>query len=122
MIVKALRNGVGGIIAGVSFVFAPKQIKRSESEQQQVDEQTKKLELYQFFACPFCIKTRRAIRRLNLDITTREVSSGPYREELLAQGGKVQAPCLKITHDNTVEWLYESGDIIDYLDEKFGKK
>jgi glutathione S-transferase len=40
----------------------------------------------------------------------------------LAQGGKVQAPCLKITHDNTVEWLYESGDIIDYLDEKFGKK
>jgi hypothetical protein len=49
MIVKALRNGVGGIIAGVSFVFAPKQIKRSESEQQQVDEQTKNLELYQFF-------------------------------------------------------------------------
>jgi hypothetical protein len=33
MILKALRNGTGGLIAGVSFIFAPKKVKRSEAEQ-----------------------------------------------------------------------------------------
>lgn len=120
MILKALRNGVGGIMAGVSFIFAPSKIKRSEAEQKIIDEKTQNLELYQFFACPFCIKTRRTIRRLNLNIVTREVSGGKYRDELLQEGGKVQAPCLKITSDNEVVWMYESSEIISYLEKEFG--
>jgi glutaredoxin len=120
MILKALRNGTGGLIAGVSFIFAPKKVKRGEAEQKTVDEKTKNIELYQFFACPFCIKTRRTIRRLNLNIITREVSGGEYRDELLREAGKVQAPCLKITIGDKVEWMYESNDIINYLDKEFG--
>lgn len=123
MILKALRNGIGGIMAGASYVFAPTKIKRSEAEQKIVDEATKNLELYQFFACPFCIKTRRTIRKLNLKITTHEVSEGnPARDELLKGGGKIQAPCLKIIDGENITWMYESSDIINYLNEKFSKK
>lgn len=121
MILKLLRNGVGGIMAGVSYAIPVKKVQRSLEEQQKVDEQTKNLELYQFFACPFCIKTRRAIRGLNLKIQTREVSEGnPYREELLKEGGKIQAPCLKIIDGNNIQWMYESSDIINYLTKKYG--
>ena len=42
-----------------------------------------------------------------------------YREELIREGGKRTVPCLKITNeDQSVTWMYESGDIINYL-EKF---
>ena len=120
MILKALRNGIGGIMAGVSYIIPTNKISRTPEGQERVDVQTKNLELYQFFACPFCIKTRRAIRRLNLTIITHEVSSGKYREELSQKGGRVQAPCLKITNDENVQWMYESDDIIKYLEEYFG--
>lgn len=120
IVLKGLRNGVGGLMAGVSFIFSPKTIKRTIDAQKIVDEKTKNIEMYQFFACPFCIKTRRTIRALNLNIITREVSSGEYREELLKNGGKVQAPCLKITDDDKVQWMYESSVIVDYLNQEFG--
>jgi glutathione S-transferase len=38
----------------------------------------------------------------------------------LREAGKVQAPCLKITIGDKVEWMYESNDIISYLDKEFG--
>ncbi len=97
----------------------PKILKRNAVEQEKVDQQTQGLVLYQFFACPFCIKTRRAIRRLALNIQTREIQ-GEYRAELLAEGGKIKAPCLKIVEGEEVRWLYESDDIIAYLDRRFG--
>ncbi|HBH35017.1 MAG TPA: glutaredoxin, partial [Gammaproteobacteria bacterium] len=43
-----------------------------------------------------------------------------WGEELRLQGGKYQTPCLKITDsDGSVQWMYESKDIIDYLDQRF---
>jgi glutathione S-transferase len=40
-----------------------------------------------------------------------------YRQELLEQGGKVKVPCLRIEQDGQVKWLYESNDIIAYLNK-----
>jgi glutathione S-transferase len=33
-------------------------------------------------------------------------------------GGRATVPCLKIRRGDEVEWLYESRDIIDYLDRR----
>jgi glutathione S-transferase len=77
--------------------------------------------LYQFKLCPFCVRTRRKIRRLGLNIETRDARNDPqWNAELVAEGGKYQVPCLRIADDRgNVNWLYESAAINDYLDRRF---
>ena len=118
---KFIRWILGRLILLLNALFAPKPMVRSAEAQQQVDAQTARLKLYQYLACPFCVKTRRAIRRLGLNIEARDALHNPgYREELETQGGKQQVPCLQITHDDgSVEWLYESSDVIAYLQSRF---
>ena len=42
------------------------------------------------------------------------------REELLAGGGTIKVPCLRITDDaGDTSWMYESSDIIAYLQGRF---
>ena len=121
LLLKIFRNGLGAIIAFVSWIIPTNKVIRSEAQQQAVDQQTKELELYQFFACPFCIKSRRLIRKLNLKIVVRNAqTAGLYRDELLKEGNKVQVPCLKISQDSKTTWLYESSAIEAYLKERFG--
>lgn len=120
IILKAFREGLGRIIVFLDWVFSPKKMQRSSEAQTKVDNQSQSLKLYQFYACPFCIKTRRAIKRLNLPIQTRNAQSGQYRSELLAGGGEIKVPCLRIQKDDEVTWMYESSDIIDYLEQRFG--
>ncbi|AFU98239.1 glutathione S-transferase N-terminal domain-containing protein [Simiduia agarivorans] len=120
-LLKLVREGLGRIIIAVDFITRPRPLKRSKPEQAKVHAQLNNLALYQFYACPFCIKTRRALRRLNLPMQTRDIADGsPYRTELEKHGGKIQAPCLRIESDGKVEWLYESKAIIAYLDNRFG--
>ncbi len=120
MLLKALRNGLGYTIAGIDRLTRPKPIQRSAEEQQKVDEAVSHLSLYQFYGCPFCIKTRRAIHRLNLPITYRDAQSpGRWRDELQREGGEVKVPCLRIEEGDKVTWMYESSDIIQYLEDRF---
>jgi len=128
MIVKAMREGLGRLIVFIDFITRPKPMQRSSEEQQAVEEAARGLALYQFFACPFCIKTRRAIHALNLPIETRDAQHDQeYRQELESGGGKIQVPCLRIEEGdevggrNEVRWMYESGQIIDYLQGRFGE-
>ncbi|WP_394180273.1 glutathione S-transferase N-terminal domain-containing protein [Marinomonas posidonica] len=120
LLIKCIRNLLGGLIALIDLITRGRKLKRSSEQQAKVDEETKQLALYQFFACPFCIKTRRAIYKLNLPIEKRSASEGsPYREDLLIGGGRVKVPCLRIEENGNVEWLYESSDIIQYLEKRF---
>ena len=121
MILKLLREGLGRLVIFVDWVTQPKQMERSAEAQTVVEEKSKNLALYQFYACPFCVKTRRAMRRLNLPIEIRNAQSGSeWRKELQEKGGKVQVPSLKITDETGSEkWLYESNDIIHYLEQEF---
>jgi len=118
-IIKGVREGLGRLIILIDFIFSPRKQQRTESDQEKINEEVKSIKLYQFYACPFCIKTRRAIKRLNLPIETRNAQSGQYRVELLAGGGEVKVPCLKIESDEGVQWMYESTDIIQYLEKRF---
>ncbi|MDC3315279.1 glutathione S-transferase N-terminal domain-containing protein [Candidatus Thioglobus sp.] len=119
LFLKLLREGSGRLLIFIDWVFRPSIIKRSYEDQLQVDQKTESLKLYEFYACPFCIKTRRAIKRLNLKVETRNAQKGDYRKELESSGGKIQVPCLKIDYAGEVNWLYESNDIIKYLDKHF---
>jgi glutaredoxin len=105
------------------FVTRPKGVVRPPALQQQVDQACRDLVLYQFRTCPFCIKVRQEMRRLSLDIESRDAQEDPQnRVALLQGGGQVMVPCLKITDaSGASEWLYESGKIIDYLRGRFAE-
>ncbi len=122
LLLKAFRNGLGAIIAFVSWIIPVNKVKRTVEQQKEVDAQTENIELYQFFGCPFCIKTRRVIRHLNLNIIARDAQNrqGVFRAELLKETGKTQVPCLKITENGKVEWMSETVKIIEYLEKRFG--
>lgn len=124
MIIRFLRWFVGRFILAYEKLFTPKGIARSPEAQAEVDREVDKLAVYQLPACPFCLKIRFAAARLSLKLETRDVGDrGPYYDELVSEGGKFQTPCLKIQHDaDDVTWLYESSEIVDYLDKQFGQK
>ncbi|MFV1972834.1 MAG: glutaredoxin family protein [Thiohalobacterales bacterium] len=118
---KIIHVIVGPVLLGLDRLTRPQGIERTPGEQQRVDAQTQHLVMYQFLTCPFCIKTRRAIQRLSLNIETRDaLHHATSRQQLLEQGGQIKVPCLRITNaDGNVEWLYESNDIIQYLQKSF---
>lgn len=119
LFINLIRNLLGLIIVILDVITRGSKLKRTKDAQVQVEQELKNLSLYQFFACPFCIKTRRAMYKLNLPIAKRNASQGHYRQELLKEGGKVQTPCLRIEEDGKVTWLYESSEIIRYLEQRF---
>ena len=41
------------------------------------------------------------------------------RRQLLAEGGHQMVPCLRIDEAGRTRWLYESDDIIAYLEKRF---
>jgi len=105
-----------------NWLTQPKGIVRPAAEQAAVDARTRSLALYHFPTCPFCLKARRVIRRLSLDIELRNAHADPtHRAALIASGGKFQVPCLLITAgDGQQTWLYESDAINAWLKREFG--
>jgi glutaredoxin len=118
---KTLRVVLGPILLLKEKMTAPAGLVRSTEAQQAVDQQTRRLALYQFKTCPFCIKVRQEMRRLSLDIELRDAQNDDtHRAALIAGGGKPMVPCLRIEEaDGQCRWMYESGDIIAYLRERF---
>ena len=120
MFVKALRVGLGQLIIFIDFLTRPGKQKRPAAAQAQVESAAKGLTLYQFHACPFCVKTRRSLRRLNVPVALRDAKNNEQdRQTLLEQGGKIKVPCLRIEENGQTQWLYESKAIIAYLDQRF---
>jgi glutaredoxin len=120
MIMSLIRWPLGRLILLVDWLTAPRRPQREAAEQAAVDQAVRGLALYQYHACPFCVKTRRAMRRLGVDIELRDAKGDPqWRDQLLREGGRLQVPCLYIPADaGQAEWLYESNDIIAFLDQR----
>jgi glutathione S-transferase len=74
-------------------------------------------QLYYYNACFYCLLVRLTIWRLGLKITLKDVLSHPGNSaELIAGGGKMQVPCLRVENEKgDVRWIYESSEIIHYL-------
>lgn len=120
MLIKALRVGLGQLIVLGDIATRSRPQRRSAEGQAEVAKQVAGLSLYQFHACPFCVKTRRAMHRLNLPIALKDAKNNPQeRQRLLDEGGKIKVPCLRIEEKGESRWMYESNDIIAYLEQRF---
>ena len=79
------------------------------------------LELYQFEGCPFCQQVREALDALGLDYIVRTVPrERARRDRVQAVSGQAQVPVLIDPDHGT--GVVESEDIIDYLNERYGRK
>ena len=117
---SSIRYVLGQIILFVDWITRPRRPKHAPEVQQALDSETENMALYQFHLCPFCVKTRRAIHRLGLNIETRDANRNPdFKEQLVSQGGQYKVPCLAIQEDGETRWMYESNDIISYLEQRF---
>jgi len=116
---KAVRWILGRVILFIELLTTPKGVVRNHEAQSKVDEKTENYSLYQFKACPFCVKVRRTINKHSLSIEYRDAKNdNDYRTELETQGGKVKVPCLRILDEKGDDkWLYESDAIIEHLEE-----
>lgn len=120
MLLKALRIGLGQLVVFVDWISRPRKLKRSPEAQADVERATANLALYQFHACPFCVKVRRNLHRLNLPVQLRDAKNdAEHRQALEQQGGRIKVPCLRIEENGQSTWLYESKAIIAYLDQRF---
>ena len=118
---KMLRLILGPFMLLKERLTRPQGVVRTATEQARVDAACQKLALYQFNTCPFCIKVRQEMRRLSLTVALRDAQhSAENRRILLAQGGNIKVPCLKITNEHgNAKWLYDSSAIIAYLQQQF---
>ena len=114
---KFIRWFLGRLILICDFVTRPKPIERKINDQEKIDFITSKFSLYQFNACPFCVKVRRQIRKFSLNVELRDAKNNiSYKEELISEGGTHKVPCLRIDHNvKQTEWLYGYKEIIIYL-------
>lgn len=121
---KGLRLILGPILLLWDTITSPTGINREPDAQQQIDLQTQKLTLYHFKTCPFCIKTRREMKRLSLNIEKRDAQHNEQNKQaLLEGGGQIKVPCLKIEDDEgNMTWMYDSKEIIKYLQSRFSSE
>jgi glutaredoxin len=112
---------LGQIILALDFLTSPRPVIRGSAAQKTIDDVTTTMSMYQFKACPFCVKVRRQLKRHALNIELRDAKNDTeFKAELVREGGRHKVPCLRIEKsDNSVEWLYESNDIIAYLKNQF---
>ena len=117
---KLIRFVLGKVILSLNFIFTPKGIIRDPKLQEKIDHDASSLTLYQLLTCPFCVKVRRELKRLSVNVEMKDIQDQSAHQELMA-GGKIdQVPCLKIkANDGTVQFLYESSAINDYLRNRF---
>lgn len=80
------------------------------------------LKLYDIEASPYCRLVREVLTELDLDALILPCPAGGtrFRAEAAAIGGKQLFPLL--VDDDTQRHLYESADIIDYLEATYGRQ
>ena len=111
---------LGIIILSLDFLTRPKSMKRDPNAQNKINEITKNMSLYQYKACPFCVKVRRKLRKYSLNIELKDAkNNNTNKNDLKTLGGKLKVPCLRIENNKSdIQWLYESKDIINFLENK----
>lgn len=121
ILLRSIRWLLGQLIIFIDRLSRPSLPSFPAEVQRERDNATASMKLYQFKLCPFCVKTRRTIRRLGLNIETRDARNNPrWNLELINEGGRYQVPCLRISTDGKDdEWLYESEAINLYLEQRF---
>ena len=117
---KAVRRIVCLFVSVFGWLTRPSQIQRSEQDRKMLAQAVKSLRIYDYKGCPRSLKLRHALHRLNLDIEYCDISSSLiHQNNLLTQYGRLHAPCLRIEENQSVQWLDDSRQIIQYLNQRF---
>lgn len=120
MVLKIIKSTFWELFAIANDLTIPKKIHREVEEQEKLDKVASNMVLYQYYSCPYCVKIRRIIHRLNVRIELRDIRKNEsYRKELEDKGGKLQVPCLRINNKENLIWLYESNEIKRFLYNNF---
>ena len=116
---KLIRWMLGRIIISLDIIFSPKPMIRDNVLQTKINKITTDYKLYQYNACPFCVKVRRFFKRESLSIDLVDAKQESFKQELIHNGGKQKVPCLKVELKNkSVRWIYESNDIIEFISKE----
>lgn len=85
-------------------------------------EQTDPITLYELDGCPFCAKVIATLDELNLDYESVMVQSAHSRRTEVKEltGGPTGVPVIVDPNTDDFEWLNESDDIVDYLEQTYG--
>lgn len=79
-------------------------------------------QLFKFDSCPFCARVMRFLDQSGIAVELQDIQRDRSAyEALVAGGGSQQVPCLRIQQGEDgagqVRWLYESADIMTYLQQ-----
>ena len=120
---KLVRIILGPVMLLKEKLTRPHGITRPQAAQTLIDQDCQNLALYHYKTCPFCMKVRHEIARLSLNLQHIDAQPpGADRDALTQQGGQTKVPCLRITDAaGKSHWLYDSGKIIGYLQDRFAK-
>ena len=56
------------------------------------------------------------MKHIGIEVDESDIARQPaYRAELIKGGGRAQVPCLRIESKGKGRWVYESQDIVNYL-------
>lgn len=109
---------INTVFATVCSVVRPKG-ERVRSGFEDREQPPELLVLYNFELSPYCRKVREVLNELNLDYRTENVARrSTRRPELVERGGTMMVPFL--IDPNTGVEMYESDDIVEYLEEQYG--
>ena len=116
---KVVRWVIGRVIIFFDFMFTPKSKVRDISSQDLVNKITKHYKLYQYNACPFCVKVRRFLRKKSINIEFIDAKDEFNKKDLIQNGGILKVPCLRVeSKKNQVKWIYESNEIINFISQE----
>ena len=120
---KIIRWVLGRVIICLDMIFSPKVLIRDSVDQNKINKITNSYKLYQYHACPFCVKVRRFFKRESLEIDLVDAKQESSKKELVENRKKLKVPCLKVQLKNKqVRWIYESQDIIAYISKEIKAK
>lgn len=116
---KIIRFFLKNIILFVDFIIpVGNKNKLSDSHKNIFQKMSSNWKLYEFKACPFCIKVKRYLRSRNISLILVDAKNKQNEKELINGGGKRKVPCLYYLDNQTPQWLYESSDIIEFIENK----
>jgi glutaredoxin 2 len=79
-------------------------------------ENTTQYSLYYYDSCPFCARVLRSLNQVKVDVELRNVMSDSNHRSALQQAtGRTTVPCLRIDNGTDSEWMFESMDIMRFL-------
>ena len=77
---------------------------------------TVKYSLYYYDSCPFCARVLHGLDKVNVDVERRNIMSDANHRTALQQAtGRSTVPCLRIETGKESQWMFESMDIMRFL-------